>query len=74
MGYEEALGYSVGPAVRDKDGISAALVFADMAAHEKAGGRTVLDRLADDLKVVAQSGADDGPQSCVHPRAITAAG
>ena len=47
MGYEEALGYSVGPAVRDKDGISAALVFADMAAHEKSEGRTVLDRLAD---------------------------
>jgi phosphomannomutase len=46
MGYEEALGYSVGPAVRDKDGISAALVFADLAAHEKASGRTVLDRLA----------------------------
>jgi len=47
MGYEEALGYSVGPAVRDKDGISAALVFSDLAAHEKASGRTVLDRLAD---------------------------
>jgi len=46
MGYEEALGYSVGPAVRDKDGISAALVFADMAAAAKAAGKTVLDRLA----------------------------
>ncbi len=46
MGYEEALGYSIGPAVRDKDGVSAALVFADMAAAAKAGGQTVLDRLA----------------------------
>jgi phosphomannomutase len=46
MGYEEALGYSVGPAVRDKDGIATALVFADMAADAKARGLSVEDRLA----------------------------
>jgi phosphomannomutase len=46
MGYEEALGYSVGPAVRDKDGVSTALVFADMAADAKARGLSVTDRLA----------------------------
>jgi len=46
MGYEEALGYSVGPVVRDKDGISTAMVFADMAAAAKASGQTVQDRLA----------------------------
>lgn len=47
FGYEEALGYAAGRAVRDKDGISAALVFAEMAAQEKLRGRTVLDRLQD---------------------------
>lgn len=47
FGYEEALGYSVGPAVRDKDGISAAVVFADLIAAEAALGRTVWDRLED---------------------------
>ncbi|WP_422771793.1 phospho-sugar mutase [Plantactinospora sp. WMMC1484] len=45
-GYEEAIGYCVAPEqVRDKDGISAALVFAELAAMLKAGGRTVADRL-----------------------------
>ncbi len=44
-GYEEALGYSVGRAVRDKDGISAAVVFADLASQCRAEGITVLDRL-----------------------------
>ena len=48
-GYEEALGYCVDPAqVRDKDGISAALLLAELAATVKADGRTLLD-LLDDL-------------------------
>ena len=46
FGYEEALGYSVAPwVVRDKDGISAALLLAERAAELKAEGRTLLDRL-----------------------------
>ncbi|WP_018155255.1 phospho-sugar mutase [Demetria terragena] len=47
-GYEEALGYCVAPdLVRDKDGISAALLIAAMAARLKASGRTLLDVLDD---------------------------
>ena len=50
-GYEEALGYCVDPAgVRDKDGISAALLVAELAATLKAEGRTLGD-LLDDLAV-----------------------
>ena len=45
FGYEEALGYTVGTVVRDKDGIGAALVMAELAASAKAGGRTLLDEL-----------------------------
>lgn len=45
--YEEALGYSVAPTIRDKDGISAALSFADMAAVASARGRSVDDLLSD---------------------------
>jgi phosphomannomutase len=45
FGYEEALGYSFGRAVRDKDGISAALLFAELAAEARATGSTVLERL-----------------------------
>jgi phosphomannomutase len=45
-GYEEALGYCVAPAlVRDKDGISAALLVAELAAALKAGGLSLTDRL-----------------------------
>ncbi|WP_045877518.1 phospho-sugar mutase [Pseudofrankia sp. DC12] len=48
FGYEEALGYAVRPdLVRDKDGITAAVVVARMAAAEAARGRTLLDRLDD---------------------------
>jgi phosphomannomutase len=45
-GYEEALGYCVAPAmVRDKDGITAALTVAELAAALKIRGRTLGDRL-----------------------------
>jgi phosphomannomutase len=47
LGYEEALGYSVGTTVRDKDGISAALAFAIMAADAKGKSKTTLDCLGD---------------------------
>ena len=48
-GYEEALGYCVDPAgVRDKDGVSAALLMAELAATLKAEGRGLTD-LLDDL-------------------------
>ncbi|TCB99793.1 phospho-sugar mutase [Micromonospora zingiberis] len=46
FGYEEALGYCVAPEhVRDKDGITAALTIAELAAGLKAQGRTLTDRL-----------------------------
>jgi phosphomannomutase len=45
FGYEEALGYTVGSLVRDKDGISAGVLFAEFAALLKENGRTVLDEL-----------------------------
>lgn len=46
FGYEEALGYCVDPdAVKDKDGVSAALLIAEMAARLKSEGRTVQDVL-----------------------------
>ncbi|MFJ5776863.1 phospho-sugar mutase [Streptomyces sp. NPDC093094] len=50
-GYEEALGYCVDPeGVRDKDGITAALLITELASELKERGRTLLDRL-DDLAV-----------------------
>ncbi|MGJ5753741.1 phospho-sugar mutase [Streptomyces puniciscabiei] len=50
-GYEEALGYCVDPeGVRDKDGITAALLVTELASQLKEEGRTLLD-LLDDLAV-----------------------
>ncbi|MGQ0842561.1 MAG: phospho-sugar mutase [Sporichthyaceae bacterium] len=44
--YEEALGYCVDPeAVRDKDGITAALLLAEMAALSRVHGLRLTDRL-----------------------------
>jgi phosphomannomutase len=47
LGYEEALGYSVGPLVRDKDGVSACVVFAELVAWNRARGKSVLEHLDD---------------------------
>ncbi|MER6780662.1 MULTISPECIES: phospho-sugar mutase [unclassified Streptomyces] len=50
-GYEEALGYCVDPGgVRDKDGITAALLVAELASELKEQGRTLTD-LLDDLAI-----------------------
>ncbi|MFF3490907.1 phospho-sugar mutase [Streptomyces sp. NPDC002795] len=47
-GYEEALGYCVDPeGVRDKDGITAALLVTELASVLKEQGRTLLDALDD---------------------------
>jgi phosphomannomutase len=46
-GYEEALGYCVAPGlVRDKDGISAALLVAELAIQLRSAGQSIADRLA----------------------------
>jgi phosphomannomutase len=58
LGYEEALGYCVGDQVRDKDGVSAALVMAELAAGLKARGsnlRRRLDELAAEFGLYATS-------------------
>jgi phosphomannomutase len=45
FGYEEALGYTVGSVVRDKDGMSAAVVFCDLAADLAEQGSGVMGLL-----------------------------
>ncbi len=43
FGYEEALGYTVGTTVRDKDGIGAALAVLSLATRARAGGDSLLE-------------------------------
>lgn len=52
MGYEESYGYLVGTYARDKDGVLAAMLIAEMAAYYKAQGKNlcqVLDGLYEKL-------------------------
>lgn len=44
FGFEEAMGYAI-PVVRDKDGISAALLMTDLAARCRREGRSLQDHL-----------------------------
>ena len=45
MGYEESYGYLVGSYAKDKDAVVASMLICEMAAYQKAQGRTLLDRL-----------------------------
>jgi phosphomannomutase len=42
-GYEEALGYTVGTTVRDKDGVGAALAILSLAARARSGGESLIE-------------------------------
>lgn len=46
VGFEEALGYSVGPVVRDKDGVGAALQLLDLAGWCKSRGSSLSEYLS----------------------------
>ena len=45
MGYEESYGYLVGNHAKDKDAVVASMLICEMAAYQKANGKTLLDRL-----------------------------
>ena len=45
IGYEESYGYLVGLHARDKDAVVSSMLICEMAAEQKAQGKTILDRL-----------------------------
>ena len=47
FGFEEALGYALGGLVNDKDGLSAAVLIADLASACRRRGETIADHLTD---------------------------
>ena len=77
LGYEEALGYSAGAVVRDKDGISAALLMLDLASACKARSESLWDRLLAlqrrfGVHLTQQiSARRSGPQGAAQIRAVT---
>jgi phosphomannomutase len=73
FGYEEALGYCVDPdAVRDKDGIAAAVLACDLAAGLAAAGAGLPDRL-DELAVAHGVHRTEGISLRMEPAARDAA-
>ena len=73
-GYEEALGYCVDPGrVRDKDGISAALLVAELVASLQAEGRSLVDRL-DDLAHGSTGCTPPTPSRCGSRTSRSSAG
>ncbi|MFH9731362.1 phospho-sugar mutase [Streptomyces sp. NPDC017260] len=72
-GYEEALGYCVDPeGVRDKDGITAALLMTELASTLKTADRTLLD-LLDDIAVEHGLHATDQLSARVEDLSLIAA-
>lgn len=47
FGYEESYGYNIETEVRDKDGVSAAALCAEMTLYWRSKGKSLLDRLND---------------------------
>ncbi len=45
LGYEESCGYLLGTAVRDKDAVVASILIAELTAHYKREGITLIDRM-----------------------------
>ena len=45
FGYEESIGYNIGSYLRDKDGVAATLILAEMAGFYKKQGKTLMDAL-----------------------------
>lgn len=45
FGYEESIGYNIGSYLRDKDGVAATLILAEMAGFYKKQGKTLVDVL-----------------------------
>ena len=54
FGVEESCGYLIGPYVRDKDAIGAAMLVCEMADHYKARGWTLWDALSDIYETFGQ--------------------
>ncbi len=45
IGYEESCGYLIGTSVRDKDAVVASILIAELTAHHKRNGLTLIDRM-----------------------------
>lgn len=74
LSYEEAIGFCVGDAVKDKDGVSAAAVVAEMAVHldKYANGKTLTQRFEEMCDRYGHFVTRNGYVICHEPAKIAA--
>jgi len=73
MCFEEAIGYSLGGLVHDKDGVSAGAVFAEMANHlHVTHGRTIVGQLEHLSKKLGYFCQNNGYIVCKQPKTTAA--
>eukprot|EP00922_Rhytidocystis_sp_ex-Travisia-forbesii_P053130 GHVS01078797.1.p1 GENE.GHVS01078797.1~~GHVS01078797.1.p1 ORF type:complete len:507 (+),score=82.42 GHVS01078797.1:519-2039(+) len=70
--YEEALGYSIGLTVRDKDGISALGCWVELCVEQANKGESVQDRLASIRQRIGHFVTNNSYYTCGDPMAIDA--
>lgn len=68
--FEEAIGFMYGTAVLDKDGISAALHMAELAAHLETEGKTLKDKLNEIYERYGHHISENSYYFCYEPEVI----
>jgi len=70
FGYEEAIGYMFGSEIRDKDGVAATMIFAQLAANLRARGTTVSAHLQELYRRYGYFETSNSYFICIDPLVI----
>lgn len=71
FGYEEAIGFMCSPEIRDKDGVTAMITFAELTVTSRAEGKRLSERLNDLYNKYGYHQTKNSYFICHDPEAIT---